>query len=503
MNNKYIIAFVALALSATGCTKLEEGLNGQIENTGLNAGNVGSLLGASYTAMRSPFQGTYGWWALQEFPSDEAIAPTRAGDWDDNGAWRSLHLHRWATDHPRITSVFRDLNSVTYATTNLLQFNPSAVQAAEARFLRAMAQFSVLDGWNQVPYRDPGEEVTVNARVRPAAEAWDYIVAELNEILPTLPDGPTYVANKDAARVLLMKCYLNKGAFLNRQAPTFDAADMNQVITLADQIINTGKYTLSANYFDNFAPNNDALSKENIFTAQNIGGASAGGVNSTWIAGLHYNQRPGGNNGFATLSAFYNKFEASDKRRGVAYPGVTDVSGVRVGFLVGQQTDQNGTVLKDRRGNNLIFTPEVSIIERDRDHLEVGGIRVIKYPIDYANLTSGISENDWVYFRYSDVLLMKAEALLRTAQNAPALALVNSLRTIRGASPFTSLTPENLLDERGREFYWEGMRRQDLIRFGQFLTPTQEKKVDDPKYLLFPIPNKQLTNPNLIQNPGY
>jgi hypothetical protein len=503
MRTKYITAFVAVALFATGCTKLDENLNGQIGNTGVSSGNVAALLNASYTAMRSPYQGTYGWWALQEFPTDEAIAPTRAGDWDDNGAWRALHLHRWATDHPRISSVFRDLNSVSFVTTNLFQFNPTPVQAAEARFLRAMAQFSILDGWNQVPYREPGEDVTLPSKVRQAPEALEYIIAELNAIIPDLPDGPNYKANKDAARVLLMKCYLNKGAFLNRQTPAFDAADMNQVITLADQIINSGKYTLSANYFDNFAPNNDALSKENIFTAQNLGGSDAGGVNSTWIAGLHYNQRPGGNNGFSTLSDFYNKFEANDQRRGVAYPGVTNQAGVRAGFLVGQQTDQNGTLLKDRRGNNLIFTPEVSIIERDPNHLEVAGIRVIKYPVDYTNLATGIAENDWVYFRYADVLLMKAEAQLRTSQNGPALTVVNTLRTVRGASPLTSLTLENLLDERGREFYWEGMRRQDLIRFGQYLTPTQEKKVDDPKYLLFPIPNNQVTNTNLVQNPGY
>jgi hypothetical protein len=503
MKKKYITAFVALALCATGCTKLDEKLNGQVGNSDLGAGNVPSLLDAAYTSMRSPYQGTYGWWALQEFPTDEAIAPTRAGDWDDNGAWRALHLHRWSADHPRISSVFRDLNSVTYAATNLLQFSPTPVQEAEARFLRAMAQFSILDGWGQVPYRDPGEEVTEPSRVRPAAEAWDYIVAELNEILPNLPDGPVHFANKDAARVLLMKCYLNKGAFINRQTPTFDAADMNQVITLADQIINAGKYTLSANYFDNFAPNNDALSKENIFTAQNIGGASAGGVNSTWIAGLHYSQSPGGNNGFSTLSGFYNKFEAGDQRIGGDYPGVTNVSGVKVGFLIGQQVNQTGTLLKDRRGNNLIFTPEVSIIERDPNHLEVAGIRVIKYPIDYANLATGIAENDWVYFRYSDVLLMKAEALLRTSQNGPALIIVNALRAVRGATPLTSLTLQNLLDERGREFFWEGVRRQDLIRFGEYLTPTQEKTVDDPKYLLFPIPNNQLTNQNLVQNPGY
>jgi len=128
---------------------------------------------------------------------------------------------------------------------------------------------------------------------------------------------------------------------------------------------------------------------------------------------------------------------------------------------------------------------------------------VIKYPVDYTNLATGIAENDWVYFRYADVLLMKAEALLRTSQNGPALTIVNGLRTVRGATPLTSLTLANLLDERGREFYWEGMRRQDLIRFGQYLTPTQEKKVDDPKYLLFPIPNNQVTNTNLVQNPGY
>jgi hypothetical protein len=151
----------------------------------------------------------------------------------------------------------------------------------------------------------------------------------------------------------------------------------------------------------------------------------------------------------------------------------------------------------------LIFTPEVSIIERDPNHLEVAGIRVIKYPIDYANNSSGLPDNDWVYYRYSDVLLMKAEAQLRTAQVAPALALVNSLRTVRGASPYASLTLDNLLDERGREFFWEGVRRQDLIRFGKFLQPWQEKPTDDPKYLLFPIPDNQLGNTNFTQNPGY
>ena len=159
--------------------------------------------------------------------------------------------------------------------------------------------------------------------------------------------------------------------------------------------------------------------------------------------------------------------------------------------------------MKDRKGNPLAFTPEVSIIERDPNHLEVAGIRVIKYPVDYANSGSRKPENDWVYFRYSDVLLMKAEAQLRTSLTAQALTLVNSLRTVRGASALTSLTLDVLLDERGRELYWESFRRQDLIRFGKYLAAWQEKPASEAKYLVFPIPDNQLGNPNLVQNPGY
>ena len=503
MKNIYIILSTVLILSFSGCTKLDEKLNGQIGDAGIGSGNVASLLTASYTAMRNPYQGPWGWWSLQEFPSDEAIVPTRAGDWDDNGAWRALHLHKWAADHSRISDTFRDLNSVSYASTNVLGFNPTPSQAAQARFLRAFSQFSVLDGWGQVPYREPGELVTLPSKVRKAPEAIAYIIAELTAIIPDLPDGPAFNANKDAAKVLLMKCYLNKGAFLNRTTPTFDPADMAKVITLADEIIATGKYALTAKYYDNFAPTNDVLSKENIFTAQNTGGSDAGALKDIWVPGLHYNQNPSGYNGFATLSDFYNKFEPADTRLGGNYPGMTSVSGIKVGFLIGQQFNEAGVALKDRRGNNLIFTPEVSIIERDPNHLEVAGIRVVKYVIDYANLSTNLAENDWVYFRYADVLMMKAEALLRTGQSGSALTLVNSIRTLRGASAFGSLTLDNLLDERGREFFWEGLRRQDLIRFGKFLVPWQEKPTDDPKYLVFPIPDNQLGNTNLVQNPGY
>ena len=107
------------------------------------------------------------------------------------------------------------------------------------------------------------------------------------------------MANKDAARALLMKIYLNKGVYANRATPTFAAADMTQVITLADQIINSNKYALDDNFFDTFAPDNDVKSKENIFTFLNTGTSARGtdAMRGFQYMVTHYNMNPGGWNG--------------------------------------------------------------------------------------------------------------------------------------------------------------------------------------------------------------
>lgn len=513
MKRKILIAGTALTLIMVSCTKLEEKNNANLiadPSAGGAAPAAGTLLAGVYNSIRTPFQGQEGVWALWDMTTDELIGPTRGGDWDDNGAWRVLHTLRFDADHQRVREVFNNLGTIVYQSTEVLRYNPTAQQAAEARYLRAFASFMWLDGWNQVPYRDPGEGTVNPSRVRVGLEAWDYIVKELTEALPNLPDGPATVANKDAARVLLMKCYLNKGVYANRQSPTFDAADMQQVITIADQIIANPKYSFSANYYDNFAPNNDAIGKENIWTQENVGGTSSGAVRSRWHAVTHYNQYPSGWNGFSTLSDFYSKFEASDVRRGTAYPTNSTTytnpgHRTNIGFLEGQQYDlKTDAPLKDRTGAPLVFTAEVNIIEKG-GNLERTGIRSYKYAIDYPNADNGNWNNDYVYFRLADVMLMKAEALVRTNQAALALPIVNAIRLNRSASALATVALDNLIDERGRELYLESWRRQDLIRFGKFLDPRiQKQSTSDAKYLLFPIPNGQLAaNPNLTQNPGY
>lgn len=489
-----------------GCSKLDEKFKDSLPSTSSGNIKVEDLLNTLYRSDMRMFQGQGGFWAMQEHSSDEAVGPTRGGDWDDNGVWRVIHAHKWDANHAEMYNAYRGLGKIVYDATELLAFSPTPQQAAEARFMRAFANFYWVEGWNQVPYREQGGDPLAVPKVRVGAEALDYVIKELEEIKSALPDGGgenVVKANKDACRVLLMKAYLTKGVIANRAAPTFDAGDMAKVIALADEIP-AAKYALTTNYFSNFAPTNNVLSTENIFTGENIGGSSSGGVRNLYFCSLHYNNNPSGWNGFTTLSEFYDKFDATDKRRSASYTGVTDRTGLKVGLLEGQQFNQAGVALKDRNGNPLAFTKQVALKETDKNTLEVTGVRVVKYPPDYDNGDN--VNNDYVFFRYADVLLMKAEALLRSGGSATtALGLVNAVRARAGVADLVSVNLDQLLDERGREFYWEGQRRQDLIRFGKFLAPNSLKpETSDAHYLLFPTPAPQLAaNPNLVQNPGY
>ncbi len=496
-----------LIVSLFSCSKLQERFRGELET--VNTANIkaSDLLKTAYNELNGPFQ-TGDLWNASEITSDEAIAPTRGPDWDDNGQWRALQAHSWNADQGQLRGAFNGLLGAQFAASLVLTFNPTAQEAAEARFLRALSMFSVLDGWDQVPYRDDLSNYKIVPKTLKGTEAADFIISELNAIMNDLPaTGPAYVANRNGAKALLMKLYLNKGVYANRASPSFDAGDMAQVVTLSDQIA-ASSYSLNTNYFDNFAPNNDSKSTENIYTLLNQPNVRGGNVRGNVFAVSHYNMNPGGWNGWATLSDFYDKFDATDQRRGLnyIYPGALPNPGNRqnVGFLLGQQYNlTTDAALQDRKGNPLKFTATVKLRETDVNTLEATGIRVIKYPFDYA--TSGDQkDNDWAIFRFADVMLMKAEALLRMGDAPGALVIVNTLRVKRGILPIAILDLNGLFDERGREMYWEGWRRNDQIRFGKWLQAWQEKPASDATALLFPIPSSQLAvNPNLTQNPGY
>jgi len=554
------IRFALLILGAgvvASCTKLNEKLNSTLTTDQVSSsfGTAGTqlLLNGAYSDLA--FLGAQDQlFSLEENSTDESLVPTRGGDWDDNGVWRVIHAHTWTADHGQITSVFTNLNKINFDATNVLNFNPSAAQAAQAKVLRAYSLFYLLDLYGQYPIRNPGDNLLLAPTVRSGQAGIDSIINDITVSLPDLPDpgDPTKI-NKDVAKTLLMHCYLQRGVFINNAAPTFDPADMQQVITIGNSIISSGKYSYESNYFDNFSPNNHA-STEAIFVYPNTGGVGTNhaSTEARWEMGLHYNSYDknapnAGWNGFSTIGDFYNSFGAttpvtatSDANRIAGFfTGVSNISnadtaidqrlggrfasnvtssqtsGIRPGFLIGQQYDEHYVKEKDRKGNPLAFDPKIADdMKESGTNLELTGIRVMKYPPDY-NFFGGPANNDLMIYRYSDVVLMVAEAEMRqaTPDAGSALTLVNNLRAARGAAAMPSITlvnpanvddPTTLLAERGRELYWETFRRTDLLRFGVFLKPWQYKPTDDPKNLVYPIPNSALAaDPNLKQNPGY
>ncbi len=529
-----------------GCTKLDQNLNSTLTSAqaanALGSNGTQLLLQTAYNDVGGPYSDPGNILALEEVTGDECVVPTRAGDWDDNGKWRALKSHTFGADGIDIISgQFDNLNKLNFDATNVLAFSPSKVQAAEARFLRALSLYQLLDLFGQYPIRNPGDNLLKAPTVYSGDSAATFIINELTTIIPDLPAGNGIdKANVTAANVLLMKLYLNRGAFNNRAAPTFTDADMQKVITLGNAIINSGKYSYSTNYFDNFNATNSA-SKEGIFAYPNTSGVSTNnsGIHNRWWATLHYNSyKPlapqAGWNGFSTVADFYNSFGVNatvptqtpadtllDTRLGGRfYPGLTDASGLRPGLLIGQQYYADGSKAQDRKGNLLIFGTNFSPdLKETGNNLEDVGIRVMKYVPDLSNngknYGGGTAGNWCIIFRYPDVVLMVAEAKMRASapDNAGALDLVNKLRLARGAVAMTTMPlvnpnnvadPNTLLAERGRELYWELVRRTDLIRFGVFMKPWALKAASDAKHLVFPIPSSSLAaNPNLKQNPGY
>ena len=464
-----------------------------------------------------PGQGN--WFAMQEHTTDELMGPTRGTDWDDFGTWRKLHLHTWDGSHGQINDTWNGLNGALFQTTLLAEATAPNIPASdktEAKFLRAYFSYIVVDLFGQLQHRPATAAVQDLPNVYTRAEATDYIIAELESIIPALPAFTPAIRNKatkEAAQFLLAKLYLNKAVFKQDPAKpagpfTFAPADMNKVISLANSIAANPALSVANNYWDNFTWDNGTKSTENIFTRKN-----SDGINVVWASamGNHYFMPPDGWNGFTTLADFYNSFEAADVRKSATIPLHTPLAGRPAGFLIGQQRGPSDKKigspivdLKDRSGNPLIFTPDVSLFFST----ESKGIRTNKYPLDPAEMNGGGwgSKNEFVFFRFSDVRLMKAEAILRGGTDAetPA-AIVNGIRARRGVAPLASVNLTSLLAERGRELYLEAWRRNDLVRFEKFNDPVMERPTkSDPSRVLFPIPNIALSsNPNLKQNTGY
>jgi starch-binding outer membrane protein, SusD/RagB family len=517
--NKLTLLFGSLALvGLSSCTDLtEEALDGTIQSASSGTVDTKGFLSAAKNGLNE-FASQANMYALDEMSTDVMAGPTRGGDWDDNGAWRQIHMQSWTKAHVHVRDSWNILLSNVYNCNQVIDNSTVPSDVVEAKFLKAFYYYHVIDLFGQVPYREKGQDVNSDAKVWTRTEATTKVIELLESIVSALPAraADASAINKDAAHFLLAKLYLNKGVFTAADAtkPTFVAADMNKVI----EHVNLISSSLATDYWDNFKPTNDT-SPEILFSRKNTRGEGSN-MQSRWRMGTHYNQSPSGWNGFAVIGEFYNTFDPTDRRIKNNDSAIISQFGNGVGILVGQV--RNGKVVDnpkttadetkaanvedvlDRNGNKLIFTDIKNLIISGTA-IEGEGYRPMKYIPDAANLDN--PENDYVLFRYADALLMKAEAVLRggTPAGASVASIQSDLAGRAGITTAIDLSTEaGIYKARGNELWLEGWRRNDMIRFGKYLAAKKLKTaVSDAKVVLFPIPANALLNPNLKQNPGY
>jgi len=440
-----------------------------------------------------------------EETTDALIVPGRiGGDWADGGIWQQLWLHTYTPAHGNISGAWDNAYNTIGAiniTIGLLQASGSSsagVYIAELKTLRAYFYFLLLNNFGNVPLITSSATDASTVKTSSATDVFNFLVSELKTNGPLLSsktpaaDPSQYGRlNKWGAYFMLAKLYLNQNAITG----STDNSGYQACSQYCDSLMTAG-YSLQPNFLDNFSSNN-TNSVENIFVIP-YDHIYAPGLQIQMMT-FHYNQAAKYNwgstggpwNGFCANADYYGSFNNADTRK--------------KGWQAGIQYAADGVTPLTTRGSDsslvLNFRPQVTNLYTATEY---DGVRQQKWQLTPGSQSQ---DADFALFRYSDVLLMKAECLMRLGNTVGALTYTAPVRQRAGLANFNAgaFNADSLLAERGREFVWEGWRRQDLIRFGHFGDKKQFKPADaDTHYKLFPIPTEALQkNPNLTQNPGY
>ena len=481
-------------------------------------------------------QGTCrGIYDLQTFGSDEAMIPTRGTDWYDGGIWQELYRHDWTPGHPMLGNAWSYLYKVITLCNRSLELLEShqhlldEVQyveyTAEVRALRAIYYWYLMDLFGRIPIITTSKTSLSQLQQMPRSQIFKFVCTELQQVCPYLHHENSARPGDYYGRVtypvvcfVLAKLMLNAEVYLDNNWTDGDHPDgsaltisvdgktMNAweaTIYYCDQLENAD-YELEELYTSNFEVHNEN-SNENIWVIPMDKDLYYNEM-QYFFRSWHYRHAAAygftGENGACatkrTLEIFKYGTWSEDPR-------------FLLNYYDGIVFDNDRKIVRDRNGEVFEYKPwEVELDLSDSPYLETAGARMNKYVVDRNATKNGkLMDNDIVLFRLADVLLMHAEALLRNGQAEEGQDYFNAVRG-RVDAPEKPLTLQNLLDERLLELCWEGWRRQDLIRFGQyeslFMGDQWDAKVDerDRHTTVFPIPGGMINfNPNLTQNPGY
>ncbi|MDR2041546.1 MAG: RagB/SusD family nutrient uptake outer membrane protein [Tannerella sp.] len=460
-----------------------------------------SLIADAYSQLAGEYGYVYreGYWSMQEYTSDEVVVPTRGTDWFDNGVPQAMHKHTWEENTRDVNNGWSFAYGGVGKCNNILDlivtlkgadeslYDDATIKGiAETKVLRAFYHLLAMDLYGNVAI---SESSTENVRQSSRKEVFEWIEKEILENIDRLAPYIRYGSvTKPVAHTILAKLYLNAAVYSG--TPRWqDAADRCDSIIMG----NYG-YGLNDDYFAAFKKEN-TNNKEIIFPV--VFDAVKAEGNMFHLITLHYAQQdiygfteqPW--NGPCTPKSFYDKYADNDLRKEQWFTGPILKDGDTVRY-------SNSTLINVP----AIIVPEVTTIEDPTAANTFEGARFVKFEIE-----PGIghhANSDFPIYRYADILLMKAEALMRLnggTATQTAVDLVNEVRKRTGLEDYTTttLTLPELLNERGRELAWEGHRRQDQIRFGTFNTGSWEFKEAEANTnrSIFPIPQWVLDG-----NPG-
>jgi len=531
------ICIAALAGVLASCYKLNEPITSELtpEVFPTDSAQFASASGPAYVALRGNISVEY--FFMQTLSTDEAIFPARGGNWYNGAEFQQLHYHTWTKDHGTVNGNWTWLSTIigtVNQTLAILQKNEpegsfKQTNLAELKMIRALSYFIMMDLYGNVPIDTLNGDFTPKPNI-PRAQVFNFIEQEIKACLPylsTATGAATYGrANKWMAYALLAKMYLNATIYTGSERN-------NDCIDACDNIIKSGNYALepASTYLRMFYPDNGPQMKEFIFAIP---------FDPSW------------SNTFPFRS--YNLHARYDIPRGLAqqkyhlpftpdgaictlpeyYANFSDPNDVRnKQWLTGLQYLDDGvtpaTVTTTKKGYDQFYTgadgsapytyqidlkPEVTL-RQDVASFDAGndeiawnmGYRNTKIFPDATSLNRN-QKNDIPFFRYSDIILMKAEAILRGGTPTlghTALSLVNQLKAERTTSPaLTTVTLDTIYAERCREFAWEAWHRNDMIRFGKYEGKWGFKTDAGINHRIFPIPTTAMQlNRALTQNPGY
>lgn len=532
------IASLVLAIGSFSCTNLDEDLYSSLskENFYNNEREVIQAVLRPFTHMQAWLAptGQSGYYYHAELSSDQVAWPQKGKHGYDSGDHFRQHYHTWTDNESRMRScwtlLWSGLGYINAAIMDLEQINYEALGFSDEKMesilselyvMRAFHYMKIMEFWGNVPIITTVGEPQ-NPPTQSKAEVFAFVKQELETYVPKLqPYSEELIGrvSQTAGYAMLAELYLNAEYFVG--TPMYD-----ECIAACDKIINGqaggldgGKPSLAQDINSSFSNTNRktpealfqfAFSRKGGFTF-NWDGFYMGYSNMSKALGVGYS----GWNAFVVIPTAFNMYAENDLRKkdwflfGPQYELGTDTPILGTEEWEGKPFVYVNSIRRESEGD---FTSEGGMDQGE----ENSGARFHKYKSGALN-DENYQENHYLMYRLTEIYFNKAEALMRKnggSATQEAVDLINACRercfapADRDAAKYTTvtLTMDELLNERGREFIFEGKRRTDLIRFGVYTTGTwwDHKPTNDKTRELYPIPSTQLgANPNLVQNPGY